>query len=99
MIDGVQSVQTLVIYEDDHSEMMCSITGRVPVANLTWDCPELTTVEAENNTTVSWSKVSGTVNRMMDRTRCNCTAEHYAWLAPQSNTRSVQTPQISVYCK
>ena len=99
MIDGVQGVETLVLYEDDQSEMMCSITGGVPVANLTWDCLGLTTVGSGNNRTTSWSIVSGTVNRMLDRTRCNCIAHHYAWLTPQSNTRSVQTPEISVYCK
>ena len=99
MIDGVQGVETLVLYEDDQSEMMCSITGGVPVANLTWYCPGLTTVVAGNNRTLSWSKISRTVNRMLDRTRCNCTAHHCAWIAPRSNTRSVQTPEISVYCK
>ena len=59
VIDGVQGVETQVVYEDDQSVMMCSITGGVPVANLTWDCLGLTTVEAGNNRTTSWSIVSG----------------------------------------
>ena len=88
-----------VFYKDDNIEMTCSVSGGLPPANLSWDCPGLTSISQRGNSSHSWLVASGTATRALNGKSCRCTAQHYAWLPLESNLRTVQTPNITVYCK
>ena len=94
----LRNIKSLVLYEEDHIQMTCDIIGGSPLANLSWDCPGLDS-QTGSDSSKRWSTVSGTVRRTLNSTRCACTAQHYAWLPPESQTRTVHTPLITVYCK
>ena len=95
---NIDSTSPLVLYEGDPLEMTCDIVGGSPLATLTWDCPGLDS-QTGSDSIQRWSTVSGTVRRSLNNQACACTAQHYAWLPPESQTRIVHTPFITVYCK
>ena len=92
------NIESLNLYEGDPLQMTCDIIGGFPLANLSWDCPWLK-VQTGSDSNKTWSTVSGTVRRTLNNQRCVCTAQHYAWLPPESQTRTVYTPLITVFCK
>ena len=89
----------LIVYKDDNIELTCSVSGGLPPANLSWDCPGLTSNSQRRNSSHSWLTASGTATRAMNGKTCTCTAQHYAWTPLGSNPRTVQTPNITVYCE
>ena len=95
---NIDSTSYLVLYEGDPLQMTCDITGGSPLANLSWDCAGLE-FEPGSDSNQTWSTVSGTVRRSLNNQTCVCTAQHYAWLHPETQTRTVFTPLITVYCK
>ena len=91
-------MESVDLYEGDPLQMTCDIIGGSPLANLSWDCAGLDS-QTGSDSNKRWSTVSGTVRRSLNSQRCSCTAQHYAWLPPASQTRTVHTPLITVYCK
>ena len=94
----LRNMMSLDLYEGDPQQMTCDIIGGSPLANLSWDCPGLDFLIGSDSSK-RWSTVSGTVRRTLNNRHCSCTAQHYAWLPPESQTRTVHTPLITVYCK
>ena len=88
-----------VFYKDDNIEMTCSVSGGLPTANLSWDCPGLISNSQRWNSSHSWLSASGTATKGLNGKTCTCTAQHYAWIPLGSNLRTVQTPTITVYCE
>ena len=92
-----------VFYKDYDIEMTCSVLGGLPPANLSWDCPGLTSNTQRGNSSHSWMTASGTATIVaitaLNEKTCTCTAVHYAWIPLGSNLRTVQTPNITVYCE
>ena len=97
-LHNIDSRSSLVLYEGDPLQMTCDIIGGSPLANLSWDCPGLDS-QTRSGSVKRWSTVSGTVKRTLNSKTCACTAQHYAWLHPESQSRTVHTPLITVYCK
>ena len=97
-LPNIDSTAPLVFYEGDSLEMTCEIEGGSPLANLSYDCPGLDS-QTGSDSSKTWSTVNGTVRRTLNNQRCACTAQHYAWLPPESQTRTVLTPLITVFCK
>ena len=97
VIDNMNSPP--VFYKDDNIEMLCSVSGGLPPANLSWDCPGLTSNSQRGNSTHSWLTASGTATKALNGKTCTCAAQHYAWVPVGSNLRTVQTPNIIVYCE
>ena len=89
----------LVVYEDDNIEMTCSVSGGLPTANLSLDCPGLTINSQRWNSSHTWLTASGIATRSLNGKTCTCTAQHYAWIPLGSNLRTTETPAIDVYCK
>ena len=88
-----------VFYKDDNIEMTCSVSGGLPPANLSLDCPGLTSNSQTGNSSHTCLTASGTATKALNGKTCTCTAQHYAWLILGSNQRTVQTPNITVYCE
>ena len=98
MLPNIDSTAPLVLYEGDSLEMTCEIQGGFPLANLSWDCAGLEFQSGSDNNR-TWSTVNGTIRRSLNNQTCVCTAQHYAWLPPDQQTRTVHTPLITVFCK
>ena len=88
-----------VFYKGDNIEMTCCIPGGLPPTNLSWDCDGLTSSSQRVNSSHSWLTASGTATKWLNGKTCTCTAQHYAWIPLGSNLRTVQTPNITVYCE
>ena len=92
------NIESLNLYEGDPLQMTCDIIGGFPLANLSWDCPGIK-AQTGSDRNKAWSKVNGTVRRTLNNETCVCSAHHYAWLPFESQTRTVLTRLITVFCK
>ena len=99
VIVGIPSDRQLLWYEGDQHSVTCEITGGLPLANITWNCPQGLgfIVSHTGDDTKNQTILTSTANRNMNNDVCTCSARHIAWIPEGIKNKPLQ-PFI-VYCK
>ena len=93
---SIQGPPSQTLYEDDTITITCLMTGGLPVANISLNCPNLISRDMTNSTSAA-SVASGNAKRTLDKNKCTCLAAHYAWLDTEGP--KTETPIFNIYCK
>ena len=97
VILDVPSNRQLLWYEGDEHRVTCEITGGLPLATITWECPSGLgfNVVNDEDSTKRWSVLSAQVNKNMNNKICKCKAAHQAW----TGTKQQALMPLIVFCK
>ena len=98
VIVGIPSDRQLLWYEGDQHSVTCEITGGLPLANITWNCPPGLgfIVSHTGDDTKNQTILTAIANRNMNNQVCTCSAQHIAWIF--EGTKNKPLKPFIVYC-